>query len=478
MKSANVVESIPDAYALRCIPEALARENQWLAYHFNQDLKQLFIASAGNPGKLLQQQAQGLLNACVRPDKTWVIRWNRIDSNDGFLSAMQKAYAESHSLDDISASYTVLNETQHAQLDDEQWPIGRWLDALLNDALHHRASDIHIQLNGHQLVVHYRVDGEIQLRSHLPRQFWRSLLARIKVLAELDLTEHRRPQEGAFERVIRGFSRPIRVALMPHARTEKVTLRIQRSHQSLPGLAELFVLESQHRQVLNALHRRAGLVLVAGATGSGKTTTLYSCLMEWMAMGLNLFTLEDPIEVGLPGVCQSNINPAIGYSFSAALRAVLRHDPDGILVGEIRDEETSALAIRAALSGHPVLASVHAGDAVGVIKRLMDFGASMLDLQETVQLIIVQQLARTPCGCGDASKTCDRCLGSGYYGRVAAAQIASTHASFFDNVCSWTAVREQLQSEYITALNQLFAKNYIDQRERDRIVQTQCLNSR
>jgi len=189
------------------------------------------------------------------------------------------------------------------------------------------------------------------------------------------LTEHRRPQEGGFELIIHGLVQPIRVGFMPCGRTEKITLRLQRSHHALPALDKLFVLTTQRQLLLDALQRQQGLILVAGATGSGKTTTLYSCLMEWMAMGLNLITLEA-------------INSEIGYTFSAALRAALRHDPDGLLVGEIRDEETCALAIRAALSGHPVLASVHAGDVIGVVKRLMGLGATLLDLQETVQIII------------------------------------------------------------------------------------------
>lgn len=468
----NVVESVPDAYALRCIPEATAREHQWLAYHFNSQLQQLRIVTPRIPGKLLQQRAQMLLSESVQPEKDWAIQWNRIASNGGLSESIQRAYAESHILDEISANCAASSENEYAQMDDDQWPIGRWFDALLNDAVHRRASDIHIQVNSYQFEVHYRIDGVMQMRTQLPHRLWKFLLARVKVLSQLDLTEHRRPQEGAFERIIHGCSQPIRVALMPHLDTEKITLRLQRSHHALPKLADLFVLKSQRQLVLNALHRQQGLVLVAGATGSGKTTTLYSCLMEWMAMGLNLITLEDPIEVTLPGVCQSSINTRIGYSFSDALRAALRHDPDGLLVGEIRDDETCALAIRAALSGHPVLASVHASDAVGVIKRLMGLGATLLDLQETVQIIIVQRLARIPCACAGLEKKCVRCLGSGYYGRVAAAEIAATQADFFDHSSDWIGVRQQLQLNYLASLKQLLDKKHIDKREHDRIVQT------
>jgi len=458
----NILESVPDAYALRCIPEATAREHQWLAYHFDKKMQQLHIATPRVPGKLLRQHAQILLTESVKPETDWAIQWEPIISDASLSESIQRAYAESHTLDEISANCTAQNEHEYALMDDDQWPIGRWFDALLNDAIHRRASDIHVLVNGHQFVVHYRIDGVMHIRTQLPDRLWKFLLARVKVLSQLDLTEHRRPQEGAFERIIHGTAQPIRIALMPHAGTEKITLRLQRSHRALPSLAELFVLEPQRQLVLNALHRQQGLVLVAGATGSGKTTTLYSCLMEWMAMGLNLITLEDPIEVTLPGVCQSTINPDIGYSFSAALRAALRHDPDGLLVGEIRDDETCTLAIRAALSGHPVLASVHASDAVGVVKRLMGLGASLLDLQETVQIIIVQRLARIPCKCVGSEKKCARCLGSGYYGRLAAAEIAATGTDFFDNTSGWVSVRRQLQHNYLESLKQLLENNHID----------------
>ena len=472
-----LVESVPDAYALRCIPEAIAHENQWLAFHCNQEKKRLYIASTQLPGKLLQQQAHTLLCDSVLPDVGWGVQWSRTDRSEHFAASIHNAYAVSHNLDDISASCIESDVNSGALLDDDQWPIGRWFDALLNDAVHRRASDIHIQLSGERVVVHYRVDGDIQRRAQLPHNLWRSLLSRIKVLAQLDSTEHRRPQEGAFERVVRGYSQPVRVALMPHINTEKITLRLQRTHHSLPSLAELFVLSSQHRDVLNVLHSRQGLVLVAGATGSGKTTTLYSCLLEWMSMGLNLLTLEDPIEVVLPGVCQSNINPAIGYSYSSALRAALRHDPDGLLVGEIRDEETCALAIRAALSGHPVLASVHASDAVGVVKRLKGLGATSADLQEVVQIIIVQRLARMPCGCCSSSKRCLRCLGSGYYGRVAAVELTPTQSDFFESEFGWDGVRQRIQHRYLAALKQLLQQRYIDQTEYDRIIQSLNLMS-
>lgn len=473
---ANPIESAPDAYALRCIPEAAAREHQWLAYHCDEHCRKLCIATPRIPGKLLQKQADSLLRDSVQPESGWAIHWNCIADVEQLAKSIQRAYETSHVLEDISASCSMSSDDTGAQLGDDQWPIGRWLDALINDAVQRRASDIHAQLDGHEFIVHYRIDGVMQNRLQVSCGLWRSLLARIKVLAKLDLTEHRRPQEGAFERIVRGYAQPIRVAIMPHARSEKVTLRIQRSLHSLPSLAECFVLKPQCRLVLDALAQRQGLILVAGATGSGKTTTLYSCLMEWLAMGLHLITLEDPIEVSLSGVCQSGINPSIGYSFAAALRAALRHDPDGLLVGEIRDDETCALSIRAALSGHPVLASVHANDAVGVVQRLVSLGATITDLQETVRIIIVQRLARKLCHCQQRMQKhvtiCARCKGTGYYGRVAAVEIARTGTGFFDHDAGWAGVRNQLHREYLKSLSELVEKNHIDHHEQDRIVQS------
>jgi len=299
MNALNVRDSIPDAYALGCIPEAVAREHLWLAYKFDRNTRQLSIAALRYPGKLLQQRAQLLLNESVLPETGWVVDWLLVTNADDLSAALHEAYAESHALDVISGNFSLSEGVNRAQLDEEQWPIGRWFDALLNDAVYRRASDIHVQVHGHEFVVHYRIDGVMQRRTRLPRRLWKPLLARIKVLAQLDLTEHRRPQEGAFERCIHGIAQPVRVALMPHGNSEKITLRLQRSHQSLPKINELFVLEAQRKMVFAALQRQKGLILVAGATGSGKTTTLYSCLLEWLAMGLSLITLEDPIEVTL-----------------------------------------------------------------------------------------------------------------------------------------------------------------------------------
>ena len=171
------------------------------------------------------------------------------------------------------------------------------------------------------------------------------------------------------------------------------------------------------------------------------------------------------------------INPGIGYTFSKALRAALRHDPDGLLVGEIRDNETCSLAVEAALSGHPVLATVHASDAVGVINRLVGLGASKVDLEETVQIIIVQRLARKPCVCDTSEALCVRCSGSGYYGRVAAAEIAAMSKVFFTEASDRGNVRHRLQQDYLVTLNKLLRKNHIDKGEHDRIVRSLCLES-
>ena len=444
-------------------------EQHWLAFAYESSTRLLKIAAPRVPSTLVAQQATLEVRQHAEHAGDFKIHWVCVGEAAGLSKAIERAYAETCDLDQLAERYACLSDEHAIQLDEEQWPVARWLDSLLNDAVHHRASDIHALLDEDQATIAYRIDGILTPRSELPISLWQGFIARIKVLSGLDLTEHRRPQDGAFERLIRGRVQPVRVALMPNGLSEKVTLRLLQSMQSLPKLAEVFVLDVQYRLVAQTLSRRQGLILVAGATGSGKTTTLYACAMQWLAMQMNIITLEDPVEVKLPGICQSSINPAIGYDYADGLRAALRHDPDGLLVGEIRDENACALAIRAAITGHPVLASVHASDAVGVFQRLQNLGASVSELQETVQLVMSQKLGRTPCSCQLQSTRCVHCMNAGYFGRVAAVELFQPDASFYESSTDWGVYRQRLQSEYLLTLQSLLGENYIDQHEQERL---------
>jgi len=460
----------PDAYALRLIPESMAREHQWLPYQCQLDERILTIATARVPVKTHQRRVAEVVRQSESEGALWRVRWCLVDAAV-LGDAIEQAYEVSYDLDDIGEHCTQLVERETAQFEDE-WPMVRWFDALLNDAVHRRASDIHLASGEDGVHVHYRVDGILHRRTGLHLTLWRALLARIKVLSKLDVTEHRRPQDGALQRIIQTRKVSVRVAIMPHRRSEKATLRLLSAMDDIPSLERIFVLPDQLKTVQRVLHHADGLVLVAGATGSGKTTTLYGCLEQWRLKGMNLVTLEDPVEVPLSGVCQSEIRPDIGFTFSDGLRAALRHDPDGLLIGEIRDSETCALALRASITGHPVLSSVHANDPVGVIRRLMELGASVSDLEETVRLVLVQHLLKRPCQCLGDNKHCHQCRGSGYSDRVAAIEILEPDAAFFSQVTTWGAVRTRTNCQLVDSVKQLHQRGFIDQQECDQFVLT------
>jgi type IV pilus assembly protein PilB len=467
--SQRVFESIPDTYALRAIPKALASEHGWLAYQCHQHSRTVKVLVATQPGIMLKQNAKRLLQEQY---PGWDFTWHECSVKEKLTKAIQRAYQTSYDVDEIGRAYAVSDSAAPVLVDDDQRPVAVWLDALLNDAVHRRASDIHLMRVGASVTVHFRVDGGLSLRTQLPIQYWQAVVARIKSLAKLDVTEHRLPQDGRFDVTVRAQQQPIRVAIMPHGRFEKLTLRLLPAVSDIPSWKELAVLAGQRQQLVNAVEAKQGVIVVAGSTGSGKTTTAYRCLLTWLQQGLQLISLEDPIEVSLPGVCQSAVNHGLGYGFAEGLRAALRHDPDGLMVGEVRDNETCSLLVRAALTGHPVIASVHAQDAVSVFQRLLGLGATLHDLQATISLIVMQRLAKKPCHCINANyKTldCDVCSGTGYLGRVAVMQLFKPTAEFYRCMSGWGIEQQRQKAQGNETLNALLNKQFIDLPEHRRL---------
>ncbi len=467
--SQRVLQSVPDAYALRCIPEALAREHGWLAYRCHQRTRTVHVLTATPPGAILRQTALRLLHGQY---PGWAMAWQVCADKDALIKAIQYAYRSSYDVDEISKQYACSEASTPIRLEEDQRPVAVWLDALLNDAVHRRASDIHIMLVEQVITVYLRVDGCSSLRTQLPVQFWQALVARIKNMAKLDVTEHRLPQDGRFDAIIRAQDQPIRVAVLPQGESEKITLRLLASVDDIPNWKDLIVLPDQRRQLVRAVAAKQGVIVVAGSTGSGKTTTAYRCFLSWLNQGLQLISLEDPIEVTLPGVCQSAVNSALGYGFAEGLRAALRHDPDGLMVGEVRDQETCSLLVRAALTGHPVIASVHAQDAVSVFHRLIGLGATLDDLKATISLIVTQRLAKKTCCCvtaKGAALECEFCGGTGYYERVAVMQLFKPDAKFYNSLSDWSTEQIRLQLQDKKTLTALLNQRVIDASEHHRL---------
>jgi len=279
----------------------------------------------------------------------------------------------------------------------QELPVVRIVDTLIKHAIFQRASDIHIEPSEKEVLVRYRVDGILREAMILPQQISSAIVARIKVLANLKLDEHRLPQDGRFK-VERDNARySIRVSILPVMDGEKIVMRLLPETTKVFSLEDLGFRGKALERIQENLKRPVGMILVTGPTGSGKTTTLYTMIHLLNEPGVNISTIEDPVEYRMPRVNQTQVNPKIGLTFANGLRALVRQDPDIIMVGEIRDKETASLAINAALTGHLVLSTLHTNSAAGAIPRLIDMGIEPFLIASTLNVIVAQRLVRRLC---------------------------------------------------------------------------------
>jgi type IV pilus assembly protein PilB len=276
-------------------------------------------------------------------------------------------------------------------------PVVKIVSVIIRHAVEGGASDIHIEPLFKESRVRYRIDGVLHTSLILPRSVHNAIVARIKVMANLKLDETRLPQDGRIRLVIDEKRIDFRVSTLPVMGAEKVVMRILDTTKGAPKLEELGFQGEQLKVIENSLTKTEGIILVTGPTGSGKSTTLFSVLDILNKEGVNIATLEDPVEYQMEGINQSQVKPEIGYTFAAGLRSFLRQDPDIIMVGEIRDEETAELAIHAALTGHLVLSTLHTIDAPGTVARLVDMKVQSFLLGSTLTAIVAQRLVRRIC---------------------------------------------------------------------------------
>ena len=315
---------------------------------------------------------------------------------------------------------------------DDSLIIRIWYEIALN-AIDSRASDIHIEAGTHQTLVRFRIDGLLQISAQHPRELHERLITRIKILARLDIAEKRLPQDGRLS-IGKDFSRPdidCRVSLLPTLYGEKAVIRILPNQIEELALDQLGLLSEQFDILKNALNQTHGLILVTGPTGSGKTRTLYSCLQALNQIHRNICSVEDPIEIRLPGINQVAYHPRAGLDFSTIIRALLRQDPDVIMIGEIRDKATAEIAIQAAQTGHLVLSTLHTRNARGALGRLEYLGVDQDSIQSCIRCISSQRLVRRNCpDCGNTTFSttalCKLCKGTGYFGRLGVHEIFSS----------------------------------------------------
>jgi type II secretory ATPase GspE/PulE/Tfp pilus assembly ATPase PilB-like protein/8-oxo-dGTP pyrophosphatase MutT (NUDIX family) len=368
-------------------------------------------------------------------------------------------------------------------------PVVRLVDRIVTSGIDQGASDIHLEPEEDGIAVRYRVDGLLRHAMILPKAAGIPLVSRIKIMAKLDIADRLRPQGGHASVFADGKRIDLRVSTLPASHGEKVVIRILDPRSAVRSLDSLGMAGADQERLTRLLDVREGLVLVTGPTGSGKTTTLYAALRQIKQRGLNIITVEDPVEYRIPGIVQVQINEKAGLSFASALRSILRQDPDVVLIGEIRDRETASIAIQAALTGHLVFATLHTNDACSSITRLVDLGIDQARLAAALKGVIAQRLVRRLCPecrivANDGAPAqirvtvpgslmvytaggCEQCGMSGYRGRLAVTEIVVTDAELERGIaagCSLDVLnsivrRSGCQSLWESGVNHLAAGN-------------------
>lgn len=373
--------------ALQLIPEAMARKYTALPLDKIGNVLQVAMA---NPADLLALEAiEAQTQMRVEP---------KAFSADEILESIDLNYRSYEEIEQQISSISLESETAEApvKLDTvTDAPIAKALSLVMEGAVKARASDIHIQPQEDRLRVRYRIDGTLQDMLSLPLKTSTPLISRIKVLAKMNIADHHRPQDGQLTIKMKGHQPiDVRVATIATVYGEMATLRLLDKSRAVMALSKLGYLPetlTTYEEMLRVPH---GMILVSGPTGAGKTTTLYASINSLDSMGRNIITVEDPVEYRFNNINQIQVNPRAGLTFASGLRSILRQDPDVILVGEIRDNETAGIAIQSALTGHLVLSSIHANDAVGVVLRLQDLGVEPFLVSSALIGVIAQGMVR------------------------------------------------------------------------------------
>jgi type II secretory ATPase GspE/PulE/Tfp pilus assembly ATPase PilB-like protein/8-oxo-dGTP pyrophosphatase MutT (NUDIX family) len=338
------------------------------------------------------------------------------------------------------------------------------VDELLAEGIAARASDVHIEAEEHGLAVRHRIDGVLRLARNLPRSYGSALVSRIKIISGLNIADRLRPQDGRARIAINGSAVDLRVSTLPSAHGEKVVIRVLDASGTVLDLENVGFDIADMARIDQLLEAREGLILVTGPTGSGKTTTLYASLRRLKARGVNIVTVEDPIEYRIAGIVQVQVNEKAGLTFATALRSIMRQDPDVVLIGEIRDRETAEIAIQASLTGHLVLSTLHTNDAASAVTRLIDIGVAPYKIATAVKGVVAQRLIRKLCqecsADGDHSLTtavCRSCGGTGFRGRLPIAEVLTGSADFEARVAAGDTVERIAEAARLAGMRSLWS---------------------
>lgn len=388
----DIASSAIDPQALAFIPESVIRRYEVLPYNYNDKTGTLYVATANpldlNLADFLEKKTgkKVVFGLAGLEDIRKSINVNYVQ---GLSPEVKEAMAEVYSTEQ-QRDQTITTTIREA-------PIAKIVHTILEFAVKSRASDVHIEPEETKTRVRYRIDGVLQEKLSLPHSIHDSLVSRIKILSEMRIDEKRVPQDGRFNFKLGADEVDLRVSSLPTVHGEKIVMRLLKKTGGLPSLTELGMRGPQLKDLEEAITKPYGIILVTGPTGSGKTTTLYSVLTKLNTSKVNIVTLEDPVEYQIPGINQVQINPQAGLTFATGLRSFLRQDPNIILVGEIRDTETTQLAIQAALTGHLVFSTLHTNDAATSIPRLIDLGGEPFLIASVLNASVAQRIIRKVC---------------------------------------------------------------------------------
>jgi len=386
----NTIAVSPEALAF--ISESIARKYIIAPYQFDAKTDSVFVATANPLDFSLNDFLEKKTNKRIilsLGNKEDIIKAINMFYIHGLSPEVKEALAEV-SNDDADTSEQITTIIKEA-------PIAKIVNTVLEFAMKGRASDIHIEPQEEKTRIRYRIDGVLQEKLTLPKSIHDSLASRIKILSQMKIDERRIPQDGRFSFKVGNEEVDLRVSSLPTVHGEKIVMRILKKTGGLPMLHELGLRGTQYKDLEEAILKPYGIILITGPTGSGKTTTLYSILTKLNKPSVNIVTLEDPVEYEIVGINQVQINPQAGLTFGTGLRSFLRQDPNIILVGEIRDKETTQLAIQAALTGHLVFSTLHTNDAATAIPRLIDLGAEPFLISSVLNASVAQRITRTIC---------------------------------------------------------------------------------
>lgn len=387
-----------DARAVALVPAQVCRRYGVLPIGFSGDYLILAMVDPGDVFAIddVRQVARQPVKCVVAERSDLFAAIDRFHRADGELSSLSTELEE-------QAGPGELVRTESNEPKEDDAPIVRFVNLLISQGIQDLASDIHIEPGEYDLGVRYRIDGVMHEMQRAPKNIQNGVISRLKIMADIDIAERRKPQDGRMSVSHGGRKIDLRVATLPTVWGEKVVMRILDNNASNRDMADLALLPHNFEAYRRSYSKPYGMILVTGPTGSGKSTTLYTTLHAVARPEINVITVEDPVEYRMPGINQVQVNPKAGLTFASALRSILRSDPDVVLLGEIRDHETAQIAIEASLTGHLVLSTLHTNDAPSAVTRLIEMDIEPFLVGSALDCVVAQRLAR---------RLCDRCKGT------------------------------------------------------------------